>query len=336
MPIVLSPPISSGSDRELAVLRVLGRFGTVLGTTLHELLFPDQAEATRNRLLKRLVKEKLIWQAVIPHPNRDATGCSRGRAPHLYGLTDDGKEGLDMAQAEPHDGTYERLLARSRQASSAPNQTELTRDAYISDWCASLLDQARRVPSLAGVHVQRHYAIIDKVGTTLQTIGAVIVLAFDKTATTYDRRGWDLPWLSLGATPASWTYVRLALEIDPGVAALRSLFDMAQMYQRLSEAKAYHQLLGGPLRPVLITPPARRARAVAEVWMGAWPGSPALLTTFERTAHPDYGPLWGEYRSIATNPTTETTLLGNLLGSFEQWPALTRQWSPGLNPAAPG
>jgi hypothetical protein len=124
--------------------------------------------------------------------------------------------------------------------------------------------------------------------------------------------------------------VRLALELDNGSPALRSQFDMAQMYYRLSKANAYTQVLGGPVRPVIITPPARRARAVAEVWTGAWPNCPALLSTFERTAHRHYGPLWGTYLSIATNPTKETTLLGNLLGTVEQWPALTSHWSPAL------
>ena len=88
-----------------------------------------------------------------------------------------------MAQAEPHDGTYERLLARSRQASSAPNQTELTRDAYISDWCAALLDHVRRVPSLVGVHVQRHYAIVD--GGLAQFPGPPCHLRAD------DAAGWE-------------------------------------------------------------------------------------------------------------------------------------------------
>lgn len=336
MPIPNPPPSSRVSGRELAVLRALGRLGTVLGTTLHELLFFDQNETTRNRLLGRLVKAKLIWRVFIPSATRDENGCSRGGAPYIYGLTDDGKEALDMAQAEPHDGTFERLLSRSRQASSAPNQQALASDAFISNWCVALLDQVRRVPALVGVHVQRHYAIVDTHGKTHQTIGAVIILAFDKTVNTLDRRGWELPWLSLGTTPASWTYVRLALELDDDT-ALRSQFDMARRYYRLSKANAYTQVLGGPVRPVIITPPAKRARAVAAMWMEAWPNCPALLSTFERTDHPAYGPLWGTYLSIATNPTKETTLLGNLLGTVEQWPTLTSQWSPARNPtpAAP-
>ena len=328
MPIPIPSPNSPASDRELAVLRALGRFGPTLGMTLQELIFPDQDDTTRNRTLNRLVEQKLIWQAVIPNAKCDEAGRSRGRAPHVYGLTSDGKEALDNFNAEPHDGTFERLLARSRQAATTPNQTDLMRDSYISGWCASLLDQVRRVPSLAGVHVQRRYAIIDTKGTTLQTIGAVVILAFDKTARSFDRRGWELPWLSLGATPASWTYVRLALEVETGQSSLRSQFDLAQMYQRLSSANAYTQVLGGLVRPVIITPPARRARAVAEVWIGAWPNNPALLSTFERTDHRQYGPLWGTYRSVAANPPTETTLLGTLLGTVDQWAALTREWSP--------
>lgn len=331
MPSSMSSPTSPISDRERAVLRVLGRFGTVLGTNLHDLIFSDQHDVTRLRLLNRLVAQKLIWKASIPHDNRDEFGRSRGRAPHVYGLTNEGKAALNMAQVEPHNDTFKRLLSRSRQASSALNLDELKRDAYISDWCAALLDQVRRVPALVGVHVQRHYTIIDTNGNLLQTIGAVIVLAFDKTAKTLDRRAWELPWISLKETPASWTYVRLALEVESGYTALRSKFDIARRYYQLSAANAYTQVLDGPVRPVIITPPGQTAREVAEVWMSTWPNCPALLTTFKRTKHQHYGPLWGDYLSIATNPPTETTLLGNILGTVEQWPTLTSQWSPAPN-----
>lgn len=333
MPLPLLSPILPTGQRELAVLRVLGRLGPTLGTALHELLFPDQDETTRNRLLTRLTEQKLLWRVFVASSRRDDDGRCLGGPSYAYGLTTEGKETLDFANAEPHDGTYGRLLARSRQAPSAPSTPNLMLDVYISSWCASLLDQVRRVPSLVGVHVQRRFAVIDKTDKTLQTIGAVIILAFDKTTKTFDQYGWELPWLSLGTTPDSWTYQRLALEIDTGQTPLRTLFDLARMYQRLTDANAYSQLFGGPVRPVIITPSGRRARGVAEIWSGAWPNSPTLLSTYERTDHPVYGPLWGEYRSIATLPSTETTLLSQVLGTVAQWPALSSQWSPTMRPA---
>lgn len=312
------------SERELAVLRLLGRLGMVMGQTIRDLVCPDQHEASCRRMLREMAERRLIWQASVPNLN-DA-GRSQGRAPNVYGLTDDGRQMLDTFGAEPHDGTFERLIYRSKQSPSAPAVASLVAETYLSDWCASLLDQVRRTPMLAGVHVQRRYAVTASDGTLLQTVGAVIVLAFDAELKKFERAGWAMPWLTDGAVPSSWRVVRLALEVDTGVMAMRSLFEMAQTYQRLSNDGTYQRLLGGALRPVIVTPPGRRARAVADVWMGAWEGSPALLSSVERTCHPEHGVLWGEYMALKSNPVAKTSLLGSLLGTVEQWPAKTQSW----------
>lgn len=312
------------SERELAVLRLLGRLGMVMGQTIRDLICPDQHEASCRRLLRELAERKLIWQASVPNVN-DA-GRSQGRAPNVYGLTDDGRQMLDTFGAEPYDGTFERLIYRSKQAPGAPAVAALVTETYVSDWCASLLDQVRRTPMLAGVHMQRRYAMTSADGTLLQTVGAVIVLAFDPELKTFERAGWVIPWLTDGAISSSWRVVRLALEVDTGVMAMRSIFEMAQTYARLTGDGTYQRLLGGVPRPVIVTPPARRARAVAEVWMGAWEGSPALLSSVERTCHRDYGVLWGEYLALKANPVAKTSLLGSLLGTVDQWPTKIAAW----------
>lgn len=319
------------SERQLAVLRLLGRLGMVMGLTIRDLVCPDQHENTCRNMLHDLAQRKLLWEASVPQMND--TGRSQGRAPKVYGLTDDGRQVLDAFGAEPHDGTFERLISRSKQAPSAPAVAALVTETYLSDWCASLLDQVRRTPMLAGVHVQRRYAVTGGDGALLQTIGAVIVLAFDPELKTFERAGWAIPWLSDGAIAPSWRVVRLALEVDTGVMAMRSIFEMAQTYRRLSGDGVYQKLLGGTLRPVIITPPARRARAVADVWMGAWEGSPAILSSVERTCHREYGVLWGEYMVLKSNPVAKTSLLGSLLGTAEQWPAKTQNW-PGSGAAS--
>ncbi|NNJ12217.1 hypothetical protein EKD04_017955 [Chloroflexales bacterium ZM16-3] len=315
------------SERELAVLRLLGRLGMVLGQTIRDVICFDQHESTCRNMLHELAGRKLIWQASAPQA--DDVGRSAGRAPNVYGLTDDGRQVLDTFGAEPHDGTFERLIYRSKQAPSAPAVAALVSETYLSDWCASLLDQIRRTPMLAGVHVQRRYAVTGTDGALLQTIGAVIILAFDPELRTFERPMWVIPWLTDGVISSSWRIVRLALEVDTGMMAMRSLLELAQTYQRLSGDRTYQRLLGGPPRPVIITPPARRARSVAEVWMSAWEGSPALLTTVERTVHPDYGVLWGNYVALKANPVQPALLLGNLLGTVDQWPSKISTW-PGL------
>jgi|APCry1669189070_1035195.scaffolds.fasta_scaffold09821_1 Replication-relaxation len=317
-------PILPLAERERAAMRLLGRLGTIKGQTLETLVFRDQSGASRRRILRGLAERKLLWQATAP--NASADGRLQGRPPCVYGLTDDGLRMLDSFGAEPHDGTFERLIARSKQAPTAPLSSQLHSDTYISDWCASLLDHIRRTPLLAGIEIQRRYALVGADGTLLQTIGALITLAFDPNQRTFSEPVWTLPWLTDGAISPSWRIVRLAVEVDINAMSPRTLFEMAQTYQRLSGDGTYQRLLGGPLRPVIITPPERRVRAVAEIWMGAWPGSPALISTFKRTEHPVYGALWGEYMALKTNPMQLAPLLGTLMGTVEQWPAKVASW----------
>ena len=320
-------PILPSNERELAVLRVLGRMGAVLGTTLHGLIAPDLNARTGRRMWQRLTERKLIWQASVPNGHTDAAGRVRGKPLHVYGLTDDGRALIDSLGAEPHDGTFERLMYRPKQSPIPPSAQNLVHETYISDWCAMLLDQVRRTPMLVGAHVQRRYAVTDASGATVQTLGAAIVLAFDPKQTTFDLPCWEIPWLSMGATSSTWTIVRLALEVDTGQATLRTIFDLAQTYATLTQAGGYRDApLGGTPKPVLITPPGQRARTVADVWMSAWPGSSAILGSTEKTTHPDYGVLWGQYYSLKTTPVQTTNLLGNLLGTVDQWPARTKGW----------
>lgn len=320
----LKSTVLPASEREIAVLRLMGRLGMVLGQTVRDIVCPDQHEATARRLVRGLVERKLLWHANVPTANE--AGRLQGRTPRVYGLTDDGRQLLDAFGAEPHDGTFERLIVRSKQAPAPPAVAALVSETYMSDWCASLIDQVRRTPMLAGVHVQRRYALTDADGTLLQTLGALIVLAFDPNLKTMDRPAWVIPWLTDGAISSSWRVVRLALEVDTSVMGTRAIFDLAQTYQRLTESGVAQRLLGGPLQPVIVTPPGRRARAVAEVWMGAWPGSPALLSSVERTAHADYGVLWGEYLGLQASPLQRSPLLGKLLGTVDQWAAKTQNW----------
>lgn len=329
-------PILPLAERERAAMRLLGRLGTVTGQTIRDLVCLDRDESTCRRMLRGLAERKLLWQATAPHASAD--GRLPGRPPCVYGLTDDGLRMLDSFGAEPHDGTFERLIARSKQAPTAPLSSQLHRDTYVSDWCASLLDHMRRTPLLAGIEIQRHYALVGADGTLLQTIGALVTLAFDPNQRTFSEPVWTIPWLTDGATPASWRVVRLALEVDMNAMAGRTLFTVGQTYRALTDNGTYQRMLGGPPRPVLITPHARRMRAVAEIWMGAWPGSPALISTFERTEHPAYGVVWGEYKALKTDPAQPAPLLGTLLGTVEQWPAKVASWpgsALGGPPSAP-
>lgn len=107
---------------------------------------------------------------------------------------------------------------------------------------------------------------------------------------------------------------------------MRGWFNLAEAYRRCADEDLHAQVIGGPVRPVIISTDAERVKLVGEQWAAAWPGSPALITSRNRTFHSGYGVLWGTYYSLKTNPVQETQLLGNLLGTIEQWPAKTQHW----------
>lgn len=316
-------------QREVAVLQLLGRLGTVTGEAIGTLIFTDQSATSRRRMLHDLAARKLIWQGRMPVVT--PAGRSHGRPLNVYGLTEDGKQLLDTFGVEPHDGTFERLIARSKQAPTLPSLAQLTHDTYVSTWCASLLDQVRRTPPLEGVQIQRRYALTTADGTVLQTIGTLITLVFDGQRKTLAVPGWGVPWLEDVQVPPSLQVIRLALEVDAGVMAQRAIAEQALTYRRLTDDRTYWRLLGGPVFPVLIAPAGRRARLIAEWWMAAWPGTPAIIASDASTADSPYGVLWGEYKALAALPLQARPLLGTFLGPVERWPARSRLW-PGTPP----
>lgn len=326
MPIQLHTP-SLAPERDIAVLRLLGRFEKVVTTTIHDLLGGANTLRTSQRLLARLEAQRLIWRTTMPNGNRDERGRSRGSAPDVFGLTDDGQRLLENLGVEPQDGTFERLIYRSKQAPTAPLRDALLDDVYLSDWCASLIHEVFRTPALVGVQIQRRYTLYDNQGGVLQQLGALVILVFDPQRSPLDRPVHDcsIPWLSDVVPLPQHRFVAFALEYDAGLAPPSFIERMAQTYQRLTSAGVYEQTFGTPLRPVLLCPPGRRARVVADTWMRTWNGSPALITSIDKTVHREYGVLWGDYRALATNPVRPTTLLGDVLGTVEQWSARIAQ-----------
>jgi hypothetical protein len=302
-----------------------------MGQTIDDVLFPDRHKSTALRTLGKLATNKLIWQTYLP---------VRGGTPFIYGLTDDGRQMLNAFGVESDGDTFDHLIWRSKQAPVAPVSSILEHETYISDWCASLLDHVRRTPMLAGVHIQRQYRVKDREGTVLQTIGAVIILAFDPAKKAFERPIWSIPWLTDTTFPDSWRVVRLALEVDTGM-TMRALVELALRYRACSDDGSHKRLLGDRLRPVIIasggdsTSGGDRTRMIASWWMDAWPGSLTLLSSRARTAHPDYGVLWGEYRALETNPVKKIPLLGPLLGTVDTWPNRIKAW-PGSTSGSNG
>ena len=333
MPILATHLTYHLSDRKLEVLRLLGRLGMVMSTTIHELIFPDMHASTRNRLLADLVERKLIWSGPMPNFSRAESGRAVGSSPDVYGLTDDGKAELAAYELEPTTGpfTIDQLVFRPKAAPVIPDTTALVLNAYISNWVASLLDQVRRLPMFVGVNIQRDYTIKDDRGEVAQRMGALVILRFDPQRTTFERQIWAMPWAPDVAHEGRLMELRLALEIDNGRRSLKSIAETIAIYKAYAGAGVYQKLFGGDLIPVQITQPGERASQVADLWMSAWEGNPALLSTPLKTNHDDYGVLWGDYIRLRQRPAPgqrveRGPLLGTTLGTLEQWVERTAAW----------
>lgn len=318
------------SDREMAVLRVLGRLGVISMSDLANLVLVGQSERICQMLIRRLLDRGHIWETRSPgEPTIRADGRpGPPRSQRVFGLTPDGKALLDALGAEVAGATLERLITRDRRA-PPPSSATLVGDLLISAWCASVLDQARRTPMLVGTrcHTKIVTALDPESKQPLQTIGAYLELIFDPQRRTYDRSGWQIPWFD-EANAKTYRVARFALEVDTGRLVIPNLIMQAQTYARLQQAGIYTKLLGDMPRPVILTLAGQRATQVIQAWREGWPNTPALIASSAKAEHPDFGALWGTYSTIKDSPPQPTFLLSSLVQTPDSWAQITGAWRP--------
>jgi len=328
--IRLPSAVQTTSDRELAVLRALGRLGPTRMSDLVSLVLIGQAARTSQVLMRRLVERGLLWETRSPgEPTMRADGRQGPpRSQRVFGLTTDGKALLDALGAEAAGMNLDRLLARDRRA-PAPSVLTLVGDLLISAWCAAVLDQARRAPVLVGARCQTKLvtALDPQSKQPLQTVGAYLELIIDPQRRTYDQPGWQLPWFD-EATPKHYRVARFVLEVDTGRQAIPTLALQAQTYAALQKAGIYTKLLGGVPQPVILTLPGQRAGQVIRAWREAWPDTPAVVASAAKAEHPEFGALWGTYSTIKDSPPQPTYLLSGLVQNPETWGQITGGWRP--------
>ena len=100
--IGLPSVVQTASDRELAVLRALGRLGAVESTVLHGLIFPGTHQTTADHAIARLLERGFIWMTRGPGRSTTRADGRPGppRSQRAFGLTTDGKVVLESLGAE--------------------------------------------------------------------------------------------------------------------------------------------------------------------------------------------------------------------------------------------
>ena len=326
----LFPPTNS---RELEVLRLLGRLEVVPTRSIGPLCFPDTSYRQMQRMMHSLYARKLVWREMTTIDRiepREAGGGWRvppPKPPYVYGLTPEGKALLEWSEIEPTEETYTALRTRQWRDPDL-SKAKLTHDLLVSAWCASMIDELRRCPLVDGIR-----CVVEYVSHEKQRIDALFIVRFTTQARRQTAPGWVLPWHDgLPDRPHHRT-VRFALEVDRGTEPLRIIMGKALAYRELTQAGVYERTLGGPVLPVFVVPPGRRAAQIATEWQLAWPGGSGVVTTPKQSEHKQHGALWGRYSTLKDNPMQPATLLGGLVPTIEQWAELIRAWAPTLSDA---
>ncbi|KAB8140792.1 winged helix-turn-helix transcriptional regulator [Chloroflexia bacterium SDU3-3] len=325
--IWMPPPHPPMRDRELAVLRALGRLGPTRMQDLAHLLLIGMSRAAAYRLMARLRDGGWVWETRGPSVGQQRADGRPGppRSERVFGLTVEGRNQLDVMGGEPVGAVLERLIVRDRRG-PPPAQLALQSDVLLSAWCAAVLEQARRAPMLVGARCQVKLvpALDPGTGQVLQTMGAYVELRFEGQRRSHERPRWQVPWQEEPA-PAGSQVVRWGLEVDTGSQVVQRLVLQAKTYAALQPV--YAKVLGGPVTPILLTPAGQRAGQVMQAWREGWPETTAVIASYERAEHPTLGVLWGTYSTVRDSPPKPTYLLGRLVPDPKTWVQMTAGWA---------
>ncbi|NTU80216.1 MAG: hypothetical protein HGA45_12550 [Chloroflexales bacterium] len=312
--------------RIAAVLQLVGRLEFVPGALLREAAFPDLPRSTAALHLQRLHAERLLWSAPVPASRVTVAQVGRGgamppRPPHLYGITEEGRQWL----AE-HGADGPTAMARfSVRDWKEPNvrAAQLAHDLMVTTWCASALLGAARSPWLTRARCEVEYvSLVDERGQAVQRFDALVVLTFAPGRQHRGRQAWEIPWAEGWERegPNERT-IRIAVEADRGTEKLVILLGKAVAYRNLTLLGHYDATLGGPVTPVIVCTAGRRAAQIGREWIHAWPDGRGLVSTTRAAEDPVLGALWGCYYTMTERPAREVTLLGELGIDRASWEA---------------
>jgi hypothetical protein len=326
--LTIYPSLPPLDDRQLALLRLLGRIELADYAIIAQVIYPQQSPSTIKRDLLSLYEHRLIWrtqapptpQALTPS-RRGRTGRVGGRRRYVYGLSHEGRALLEQFDAEPDPRSLAGLKARDSRG-RYPAPSTLGHDLQVAWWCASMLEGLRRIPTCQSIFCQTEFVVSER-----QRIDAMIVARFDRRHARPDRA--RVPWFDGTPLRSGQIELRWALELDTGTEALPILLKKFICYRDHHADGIYAQIFGGPLLLVVLVQTARRAGLLATEFRRAWPDGWGVISLPKTGAadHPQHGALWGDYRTL--RDSTAQALLSPLIqdadGTVQIGPPLITQ-----------
>lgn len=292
----LTPPpaLPAIVERQIAVLRLLGRLEVMRSSQIKRLVYPDMSARGMGKQLATLLGHQLVWRTRVHLEERVSDGSDRRRTPvappYVYGLTSAGKALLDTLEVEHDQRSLDGLRAREAGAPVVTPNT-IAHDLQASWWCSSLLLEVQRSPWCHSVFVQVEFTVHPR-----QRIDALVILRLNLTTPRPDLG--RIPWFDGTPRRPDEVELRLALEVDRGTEPLPILLQKAVAYRDLTAGGIYGQAFGGPVLPVVLAPTSRRAGQIAKEWQSAWPDGWGVISVVRACDHPTHGTLWGDYRGM--------------------------------------
>lgn len=317
----LTRPDVLAGNRDLAVLRALGRLEFATTPMLKGLVFPDLGDHPAWARLAKLHESGYIWRQTIPFALTPQATPSKlpPRQPFVYGLTHEGRDLLQTLESESSESTYGLLHSRDKRSGPIA-QTQLAHDLLVASWCASMLDGLRRSRLCTAVvcHVE-YVSVRDAQGKEQQRFDALLAVTLSRVPDPAPVPMWQIPWHT-GIHPAGeHVTLRFAVEVDRGTEPLKTLLAKGLAYRTFTERGTYTQTLGGTVVPVFLVPPGRRAAQIAREWQTSWPNGKGVISTFSKAAHPEFGTLWGDYMTMTDTPPKPYSLVGQVIPDLTIW-----------------
>lgn len=320
MPTSITPRLPRFPEREAAALQLLGRLKFLPTRHIHTLVCPDLTRQGTQKFLTQLHAERLVWRAPVPAPHvpgaiTATNGQSPPIAPHLYGLTPEGRAWLAQHDCE----TTSLLNAMPVRAWDQPEVRpgHLTHDLLVVEWCCAAIQWLRSCPVVRAVRCQLEYRTDDERGQTQQRPDALIEVALAPQTPVEPASPWFVPWH--GPVPTEHQLVSWAIEVDQGTEKLVTLLGKAVRYRDLTLNGDYLRTLGVNPLPVILVPNRRRAEGIAREWLDGWPGGRGVISTHQASADSPYGVLWGGYKTLGERPARSATLWDDIGVTRAQW-----------------